>query len=714
MKKILLLGASAMLFSITFGQCDITYVSTSGIASGTGTTSDPIDISTAFTTAASGEIIRIAIGTYNIDNSLTINFDNIIIEGGFIDTSSWAKTSLAGATTINRTALNPEGSANDNRLVSLYANGVSGFEIHDVTITTDNASDPGTSTYGLHLENCANYSIVRCQILPGNATNGLSGVDGIDGDPGMPGGNGANGDIDDNSSGGTGGIGGAGGGIGGGTQSAGGVNPVGDGNTGAPGPNGMDSGNSLAGGAGGGGGSGGETDHNGGNGGQGGGVNLGVNQTGGGMAGNWGDPGGDGSNGVIGATGTNGINGSNGSSGSYATFYTTGSQGSNGTNGTGGKGGVGGGGGGGQSCFFCNDGSGDGGGGGGGGGEAGTAGTGGHGGGASFGIYLYNNGANGLIENCTVAAGNLGSGGSGGSGGTGGQGGNKGNGSTYGTAEVGEGGDGGIGGNGGNGGLGGSGSTGTSVDVQLTSGGTLLMEDITFDLASQHVIVVSFVTCTRQSATFQDDSLAIGTGNTSWDFGVNATTQLASDNPSSTAFNVVGMNDIIQAADTYIDFVNITCSVDGSATQVGNTLTANTSGSTYQWVDCNNGYSVIPGATTQSYTPSMIGDFAVIATSGDCSDTSACFSITSVGIDEIGAGVLSLYPNPTNGQLTLTFAHSNSSAVIRVLDLSGRLVDQFTVENTLQYHYELTAPSGSYVIEVLSNSEYSIHRIVKN
>ena len=69
---------------------------------------------------------------------------------------------------------------------------------------------------------------------------------------------------------------------------------------------------------------------------------------------------------------------------------------------------------------------------------------------------------------------------------------------------------------------------------------------------------------------------------------------------------------------------SLLCTIDTSISATSSTLTANLSGATYQWIDCNNGNSPIPGVTGQSYTPSSDGTYAVIIDNGNCSDTSSC------------------------------------------------------------------------------------------
>jgi len=765
MRKLLLITvANLCLFANCFSQCNILFVTTTGTPSAAGTMADPLDIVTAFTVAGDGDVIRIGNGTYNLNSGLTIPANNIIVEGGFIVSESWAKTSLAGTTVINRTSTSPDGSVNQQRLVAIYAASKSGFELHDLTITTANASSAGCSNYGLHLADCSDYSIVRCKITAGNGATGANGVTGTPGAIGSIGLPGASGSIDDECAGGAGGNGGAGAGTGGGTAVSGGTNPAGCTLAGGSGSAGNASTNARAGGSGGGGGAGGEEDQGGGNGGTGGGVNGGASQTGVGMGGSYGDPGNPGTNGTPGAAGTVGLNGSNGTAGMLLTYFTP-QIASNGADGTGGKGGCGGGGGGGQYCTFCIDGSGNGGGGGGGGGQGGAGGTGGYGGGGSFGIYLYNNGINGELIDCNVLAGTAGNGGTGGPGGSGNLGGSGGLGASVGTGEVGKGGNGGNGGAGGNGGMGGNGSAGTSSSVQLVGGTALTTSITTFALTTQPEIKVSYNSCTNNSMDFQAMTLATGTGTAAWDFGSNAQTQVSLDNPATATFTSTGWNTINQGLETYSSFVYISCSgydetsnvticdgetvtvgtntystpgtyidvltsvvsgcdstittnlsvnsVDNSVSQVGVTLTANSSGSTYQWLDCDNGNSIIIGATSQTYVATQNGDYAVIVTENSCSDTSNCVTVNSVGLAEFNFNLFNVYPNPTNGDITISFEKNIDEARIEIHDFAGRLIREIILYNDNQVKMNIPGANGIYLIKIITDNEQEIVRLIK-
>ena len=590
-------------------SCFNIYVSPTGSASNPGTQASPTDLPTALSMAQCNDaVIKMAIGTYNINSPLTIG-SYLTLEGGFDPSNSWTKTSLAGATTINRTTANPEGAANARRLVALYANSSTGFRLQDLTITTANANQVGESTYALHLTNCSNYDIVRTQLLPGNAAAGASGSTGSNGNIGRNGGNGSAGDIDDQDDAGGGGGGGGGGGttvgnaggnasgnfnssnnctVSGGTGGTGG-STAGNGGNGTGDTNGCNccnsgtqaaaggtSTNSRSGGGGGGGGNGGCENGGGGNGGLGGGVSgvYGTNSSGG--AG--GSEGNDGQNGGAGTAGINGTTGTLGSVGSHVGgFWVPGGLGTTGGNGTGGRGGRGGGGGGGQGCTFCIDGCGSGGGGGGGGGQGGTGGSGGRGGGSSFGLYLFNNGTGGNLNQSYVSAGSAGAGGNGGTGGTGGNGGAGGLGSPYGGSEVGGGGNGGAGGKGGNGGAGGSGRAGVSINAYLNSGSALATNVNNFNLAAQPVIKVSNVNCTNTNVNYTS------TSSNSWDFDIttnNATPATGSGTNVNTQYTVINRYNVAYGANTYLGFHNI--AYDGGLTPLIATTATQVAPDVYQ------------------------------------------------------------------------------------------------------------------------------------
>ena len=548
-------------------ECINIYVSPGGNPAAAGTQFAPTTIEAAIRRAAcNNTVIKMAIGNYNIDTTLQVT-SFLTIEGGFDPGSLWRKTSAQGATTINRTNANPLGTANSYHLIAFNAQNAQGFRLQDLTITTDDADSLGMTTYGVRVASGSDYNIVRCHIRAGAAGDGRAGDpgrDGLDGFIGFGGANGAPAATAFTAAGGQGGDGGGFSGFGlGGFGGDGGVNPPNVPSAGINGGNATST--SFAGGGGGGGGSGSVccpaplAAQNGGGGGAGGvPPRVFAPVSGGGLNNSTCAPGNPGG---IGTAGGNGLNAPVGPAGTSCSFFIPGLQALSGQNGTGGAGGCGG-----NGATVPAPDNGGGGAGGGGGGEGGIGGDGGFGGGSSFGIYIYDNGANGNIEDCNIAASTAGVGGVGGTGGAGGVGGAGGLGGT--SSAGANGGNGGIGGAGGNGGIGGTGAAGESFAIKLATCSAniaLVNADSTFNLSGQPVILVENVNCTNATVEYTATTLpqgvpGAGVGVANWDFSLfntfaNPATGI--NNPDTTRYDSIGRYSVSQGPQVYTDFHNI-------------------------------------------------------------------------------------------------------------------------------------------------------------
>ncbi|TXI88281.1 MAG: T9SS type A sorting domain-containing protein [Crocinitomicaceae bacterium] len=145
------------------------------------------------------------------------------------------------------------------------------------------------------------------------------------------------------------------------------------------------------------------------------------------------------------------------------------------------------------------------------------------------------------------------------------------------------------------------------------------------------------------------------------------------------------------------------------------TLTATENAATYQWIDCDNGNAPISGATSQSFTATQNGNYAVILTSTVCSDiseTSACQNINSVGLEEITSFTLKIHPNPTENELLIS---SNEIIdIIQIKDLSGKRIDQISVGQIATKLNLESLSQGVYLIEVETKRGVRTERIIKN
>jgi hypothetical protein len=150
--------------------------------------------------------------------------------------------------------------------------------------------------------------------------------------------------------------------------------------------------------------------------------------------------------------------------------------------------------------------------------------------------------------------------------------------------------------------------------------------------------------------------------------------------------------------------------VDVSIANASPTLTANETEATFQWIDCDNGNTAIVGETGQSFTATTNGNYAVIVTGVNCSDTSACEVVSNVGIEELLEAELIIYPNPTNTGL-FTVKYSGTIEQIALFDLTGRAVQVSTNTSTGMVDAS-SLNSGKYFVHVQTNKGQRIKSII--
>lgn len=117
------------------------------------------------------------------------------------------------------------------------------------------------------------------------------------------------------------------------------------------------------------------------------------------------------------------------------------------------------------------------------------------------------------------------------------------------------------------------------------------------------------------------------------------------------------------------------CNVNNTTSVSGSTITANQTNATYQWINCNSSNAPIAGATSQSFTPTENGRYAVIVNVNGCIDTSNCVEVNLTSINEVANNSMLLYPNPA----TTAFSIANIEVGTRILmlDITGKvLIDE--------------------------------------
>lgn len=158
---------------------------------------------------------------------------------------------------------------------------------------------------------------------------------------------------------------------------------------------------------------------------------------------------------------------------------------------------------------------------------------------------------------------------------------------------------------------------------------------------------------------------------------------------------------ICEESDVVISFDVTTPSRDTSLTISGSTITANEINVNYQWLDCNNNFSEIAGATNQTYNPPTNGNYAVSISPGCFSDTSRCVNITSLSIVEKNFDDnFQLYPNPTTDNITIDLGDTYTNIKATLTNSLGQIVLTKKIGSTDSINLDIDAPKGIYFLKL--------------
>jgi len=165
--------------------------------------------------------------------------------------------------------------------------------------------------------------------------------------------------------------------------------------------------------------------------------------------------------------------------------------------------------------------------------------------------------------------------------------------------------------------------------------------------------------------------------------------------------------------DSIIETTVNAVTIDPGVAQVGAVLTANEAGVTYQWLNCP-GMTPISGATSQSFTATANGDYAVIVSNSSCIDTSICITVTGVGIETLlSAYEVIIYPNPTEGIINIEFPETYKEIQITIRDITGKAIERHIFENTQNITLQMGGAPGFYVVETATSSGKAVFKLLK-
>lgn len=157
------------------------------------------------------------------------------------------------------------------------------------------------------------------------------------------------------------------------------------------------------------------------------------------------------------------------------------------------------------------------------------------------------------------------------------------------------------------------------------------------------------------------------------------------------------------SCDSVVNLQLTVLAINSGVTQNQHILTANATGVNYQWIDCDNGNAPISGETNPSYTATTNGSYAVIVSEGLCIDTSNCYSITGMGVENNEYVEVSVFPNPTSDFVNVICNYEIIQ--IEIMDITGKKI---FIDNKIH------GKTYKMNVEILSSGNYIIHLQTKN
>ncbi|MEQ8623323.1 MAG: SBBP repeat-containing protein [Vicingaceae bacterium] len=176
----------------------------------------------------------------------------------------------------------------------------------------------------------------------------------------------------------------------------------------------------------------------------------------------------------------------------------------------------------------------------------------------------------------------------------------------------------------------------------------------------------------------------------------NNTYDTSNQSATFTLMNTGGCDSIVTLNLTINEVTDLSTSVNDFI------ITANNvNASSFQWLDCDSSWSIIPDDTNRTFSPTKNGNYAVQITENACVDTSACVEITALSVIKNSFKEnIEVFPNPTNGNFAIKFENPQNTLFVRLSTVKGKLITSETFKNVAFIPMELNNAKGIYFLEI--------------
>lgn len=245
---------------------------------------------------------------------------------------------------------------------------------------------------------------------------------------------------------------------------------------------------------------------------------------------------------------------------------------------------------------------------------------------------------------------------------------------------------------------------------------------VTSKTISINVVNTPTLMVTPQSAPICAGSSATitSTGNaTSYTWspvGGNSSSAVVTPTGSTSSYTLTGENNgcsntsVVTLTVSALPVVNASSSPTVICLGQSATLSATTTASSYSWSNGANTISTV-------VTPTANASYVLTVSNGTCSSsTSVSVAVSScIGVQELSANGISIYPNPTTDKLNIDInTDLVNNAKISIVDALGKLVISETLTSEKTVIRTTNLDTGIYFVRIISNNtEIRVEKLIK-
>ncbi len=155
--------------------------------------------------------------------------------------------------------------------------------------------------------------------------------------------------------------------------------------------------------------------------------------------------------------------------------------------------------------------------------------------------------------------------------------------------------------------------------------------------------------------------------------------------------------------------VNVNAMPVITVTQNAGIVTAAQTGATYQWFTCAN--VELEGETGQTFIPTVVGDYYVTISLGDCTAESACISVTTLDNVDFAPARFSFYPNPVTDVLNIQYSADLDQ--VEVFNVIGQKLMSQNADSTAVRVDMSHLPAGTYLVKAVSGQASQTFKVIR-